>query len=168
MDKQLGRCNTLVIGRTKNAQKSLEFQNNCFLLVLKYSLIECYWSDEMLIINEDIRHIKSSNILIFFEIIDFLVDPNTIEQYGRWKCILHLSTRSTYAVRNFNQVLHIVSFIRNAAKSGWYTICWAFLKTSAGQNVSSIDKKCQLQLHYYQRNRNKFNIWDEWRSQKRM
>lgn len=54
------------------------------------------------------------------------------------------------------------------AKNGWYKICWAFFKPGDGKNISYIDQKCKLQLHEYQRNRNKFNIWDEWRAQKRM
>lgn len=50
---------------------------------VEYSQIECYWNDEKLIINEDIRHIKRANVFIFFEIIDFLVDLDSIEQYGK-------------------------------------------------------------------------------------
>lgn len=36
------------------------------------SEIECDWRDEMLIINEDIRHIQKDHVIIFFEIVDIL------------------------------------------------------------------------------------------------
>ncbi|XP_031640642.1 jouberin-like [Contarinia nasturtii] len=37
------------------------------------SEIECDWGDEVLLINEDIRHIQRDHVIIFFEIVDILV-----------------------------------------------------------------------------------------------
>lgn len=36
------------------------------------SEIECDWNNELLVINEDIRHIQKDHVIIFFEIVDIL------------------------------------------------------------------------------------------------
>lgn len=52
--------------------------------------------------------------------------------------------------------------------NGWYPICWAFLKPGNDKAFSNIDKRCELQLYQFQRQRNKNAIIDEWKAQKRM
>lgn len=37
-----------------------------------FSEIECDWNNELLLINEDIRHIQRDHVIIFFEIVDIL------------------------------------------------------------------------------------------------
>lgn len=46
------------------------------------SEIECDWNDEVLIINEDIRHIQKDHVIIFLEIVDILTTNRNFEPNG--------------------------------------------------------------------------------------
>lgn len=53
------------------------------ILISCSSEIECDWNDELLIINEDIRHIQNDYVIIFFEIVDILSTNRNLELIGK-------------------------------------------------------------------------------------
>lgn len=61
------------------------FENRQVKFPFTSSDIECDWNGELLIINEDIRHIQKENVIFLFEIVDILSNTRNIEQYGRQK-----------------------------------------------------------------------------------
>lgn len=61
------------------------FENKKAKFPFTFSDIECDWNGELLIINEDIRHIQKGNVIFLFEIVDILSNARNIEQYGRKK-----------------------------------------------------------------------------------
>ncbi|XP_019875375.2 jouberin-like [Aethina tumida] len=97
--------------------------------------------EERITINEDFNYLASTNVMYFFEILDFF----TMSQ-------------------SHNQNLHKASF------KGWHKICFAFLKPIGKNNASNLNKKLRLQLYHIniepKESPDKCCLWEIWNSKK--
>lgn len=63
-----------------------------------FSQIECDWNNELLIINEDIRHIQKFHVIIFFEIMDILSTSRSFELNGKFQTFVILKINLNFFV----------------------------------------------------------------------
>ncbi|XP_065834714.1 jouberin-like isoform X2 [Oscarella lobularis] len=82
------------------------------------TLVPCW--EETLVFNEDFSHFLANDVILFFEILDFLGMKMTDHKW---------TGKRTY--------------------KGWHRIAWAFLKLRGSSNEPNCEKRLRLQLFHY-------------------
>lgn len=78
-----------------------------FVRVVYSSQIECDWNNELLIINEDIRHIQKHHVIIFFEVVDIFNTNRNLENIGNCSdCSRFILLNLIHVCLNFILFLH--------------------------------------------------------------